>query len=592
MDTTHSSLPLDQIRIHSTFDTLFPRRQHVLDALKDHINAHGFDGAFPLILANGPWTDSDVLLDGHCRKQVCNELGLEAVPVVRGYFETEAAALRYAIHVQKDRRNLTDAEIVNCVKTLDQLRTVGRPNKLASCEANSEKGKSAERTAAVLGVSRSKVEKVRTILKYGGDEMQDSIQAGRSINQTYKEVQMQRKEETGSGFIIGDTPPVSEPTAYRTDEDDKVYAPTNGAEEDHDDGETDEAAFDSSVAQIGVPTGASDPRNGWALEVITGFDSGPIDYIIIGKGTPPEEVTDHQQVFKAPPVAPGKNEAIGTEGETAAEESPADDSSKWSGPVNLTNYDREGWELLEKSWTTPAFAPEPPDRAATERVVQEGTVEGTPLQMTQLSTGADNLASIAEQRAEPDPVLDPRIAQILDLKATHASNIVVKFLIQEGLCRIGSLGSILTDRARLLAYLIERDANDVEGFTRLLAEFKAGPWVDAQTDEDLKIDLHGSFFEYPYGARWFWETCSTKDGNGFIWSEGGFKKNVLAFMAQHGLKRLEDIVQKVARMDEELRPRRSDSVSTSPAPGSAPMPGDLSGAAHGHEHRTFACATG
>ena len=52
--------------------------------------------AFPLILAYGPWTEHDVLLDGHSRQQVCEELGLEEAPVVRRYFDTEDTALEYA----------------------------------------------------------------------------------------------------------------------------------------------------------------------------------------------------------------------------------------------------------------------------------------------------------------------------------------------------------------------------------------------------------------------------------------------------------------------------------------------------------------
>ena len=178
------------------------------------------------------------------------------------------------------------------------------------------------------------------------------------------------------------------------------------------------------------------------------------------------------------------------------------------------------------------------------------------------------------------------------MKATDASNIIVKFLIQAGLCRIGGLGSILIDRGRLLAYLIEREANSLEEFSKLLAEFQAGPRVDAQTDEDLRIDIHGYISEYPFGARWFWEKCSTKDESGFHWSEGGFRANVISFMTKYGLKSLHDIVKKVAAMNEELRPRRSDSGSSRLAQVSAPMSGDLSGAVQGYEHRTVVCATG
>jgi hypothetical protein len=54
MDISHSYVPLDEILIHSTFSNSFPKRPHVLDALRRHIQVNGFDAAFPLILAYGP----------------------------------------------------------------------------------------------------------------------------------------------------------------------------------------------------------------------------------------------------------------------------------------------------------------------------------------------------------------------------------------------------------------------------------------------------------------------------------------------------------------------------------------------------------
>ena len=213
MDVDDSRIPLKEIRLHDAFNNLFPKRTHVLEALKKDIQANGFDEAFPLILAYGPWIDHDVLLDGHSRHQVCEELGLEEAPVVRRFFETEDEALEYMIHVQKDRRNLTDAEIVNCVATLDQRQTAGRHKKLASSEANFPTGKSAERTATILGVSRNKIEKARTVLRHGDDEIKQSLQSGTSINKAYKEIQMKRSKKiqwiyqrslsrsSGTGFL-------------------------------------------------------------------------------------------------------------------------------------------------------------------------------------------------------------------------------------------------------------------------------------------------------------------------------------------------------------------------------------------------------
>lgn len=214
----------------------------------------------------------------------------------------------------------------------------------------------------------------------------------------------------------------------------------------------------------------------------------------------------------------------------------------------------------------PAESPpsEPIDRVDTSpaqdanATPEANAVNIIPLQdvdMTQIPT-LDPFAPAAG--IETEPALDPRIAQVLDLKATEDGNVIVQFLKRQGLCRTNSFGSIHIDGDGLLRYLLEEDANDLAGFSRLLAEFKAGPQIDQSTDEDLQIDLHNSFFDFPYGAQWFWQCCPTKDDNGFLLREGGFGVNVVTFMTQHGLKCFDDIVKKVAAIHEELRPKPSE----------------------------------
>jgi hypothetical protein len=71
----------------------------------------------------------------------------------------------YAIHNQRNRRNLTQTEILRCIDKVDQLKEVGRPSKeLSSCDANLNPGKSAAKTAAIVGVSQATVERARTVL--------------------------------------------------------------------------------------------------------------------------------------------------------------------------------------------------------------------------------------------------------------------------------------------------------------------------------------------------------------------------------------------------------------------------------------------
>ena len=180
--------------------------------------------------------------------------------------------------------------------------------------------------------------------------------------------------------------------------------------------------------------------------------------------------------------------------------------------------------------------------------------------MTQITNDANNLPLTAET----EPALDPGIAQILDLKAGEGgNNLVMEFLTQRGFIHTGGFDGIQIDRDRLLAYLLDKDANTVKGFSALLAEFKADPQIVLPPDEDLKLDLHTNFFDYPYGAQWFWEKCRTIDHNGLILNDKRFAADVRAFMGEHGLKCLDDIVGKVAQMNDELSPRRALSETSS-----------------------------
>lgn len=84
-------------------------------------------------------TNGDLtVVDGHTRLAAAALAELETVETYVHYFHDEDAALEYAIRNQRDRRNLTAAEILRCVQVLDRRGTAGRP-KLASTEANSQR---------------------------------------------------------------------------------------------------------------------------------------------------------------------------------------------------------------------------------------------------------------------------------------------------------------------------------------------------------------------------------------------------------------------------------------------------------------------
>jgi hypothetical protein len=76
----------------------------------------------------------------------------------------------FAIRAQRNRRNLTEADILRCIETLDKRMTAGRPAKEFAPEgANLEPAppvRSSRKTAELLGISPRQVERARTIIDH------------------------------------------------------------------------------------------------------------------------------------------------------------------------------------------------------------------------------------------------------------------------------------------------------------------------------------------------------------------------------------------------------------------------------------------
>jgi ParB family chromosome partitioning protein len=119
-------------------------------------------------------------------------------------FSTEDEAIDYAIHLQRDRRNMTDAELMACISALDQRRERGGNRRTEEARSNTqdcviEKPKSSSKeTAEKLGISARKVEQARTIEDHADPDVKEAVQSGEmSINKAYNETQKRRKESKG-----------------------------------------------------------------------------------------------------------------------------------------------------------------------------------------------------------------------------------------------------------------------------------------------------------------------------------------------------------------------------------------------------------
>ncbi|MDD5698800.1 MAG: ParB/RepB/Spo0J family partition protein [Victivallaceae bacterium] len=174
------------LKVKAPFKDLFPIRGNILNEIVRDMKKNGFDHTRPIVLWQG---HNCTVLDGHTRLRAAELTDTLEVPVEVKSFPTEDEALEYVIKCQRNRRNLSDQEILQCVSELDKRR-----DRTLNFEAKTSKathvalGKSANETAEVLGIGRGKVEKARAVLDKAPDEIREAVKSGEmSINRAYNQ---------------------------------------------------------------------------------------------------------------------------------------------------------------------------------------------------------------------------------------------------------------------------------------------------------------------------------------------------------------------------------------------------------------------
>jgi hypothetical protein len=190
-----------EIKTHPIFKSLFPVNPELVAKIEADMKAEKYDLSQPVILATWNGQDEIVCLDGHTRIQAAINAGIESIPVFFHKCNDEQKALKKAIRLQSNRRNMTDAEIVRCVDALDTLKPRGGDrrsdevkSKASSDAIEKPSSKSAQDTADLLGISASKVERLRSVLKHGDADMLEAVKNGElSINTACNETRNKRK---------------------------------------------------------------------------------------------------------------------------------------------------------------------------------------------------------------------------------------------------------------------------------------------------------------------------------------------------------------------------------------------------------------
>jgi hypothetical protein len=191
-----------EITTHETFENLFPIREELLKKIEEDMSKRQYDYSQPVILATWEGQKEPVCIDGHTRLRAAIDLGIDEIPVFTHELDTEQQALELAIHLQRNRRNMTDAEILLCVEKLDKRRlrggdrkSEGARSKPQGCGNEGGRSASAKELAGLLGISPRKLEQTRTVLDYVEPDIADAVRKQEmSINRAYKETQQRKKE--------------------------------------------------------------------------------------------------------------------------------------------------------------------------------------------------------------------------------------------------------------------------------------------------------------------------------------------------------------------------------------------------------------
>jgi hypothetical protein len=208
-----------ELRTSPPFSELFPILPATRGAIERSIREKGFDASKPINV----WRQENLVLDGHTRLLAAIAAGVYDVPIWFHEFEDEDAALQYAIANQRDRRNITGADIARCVLTVDARKKAGERTDLASTEARStprasdpQSRKSAEHTAKIAGTSRATVERVRSIADHAKKDptlLNDVLQGKTTIRSAARVVDEQKRKKRKNSPAPPTTKPLPIPLA-------------------------------------------------------------------------------------------------------------------------------------------------------------------------------------------------------------------------------------------------------------------------------------------------------------------------------------------------------------------------------------------
>ena len=169
---------ISKLKFDKDFKELFAQEPEKVERIAHDMKEHGFDKSQPIIA-----TKDGSILDGNSRYMAAKQIGIKYVPVVYKDFTDKNEALKYELHLQLDRRNLSDAEVFAMFKKLEEMK------QSAKSEGKSTEDFTDAKLAERLKKSERQVQKMRELSKKADEQTLDKVASGEiTINQVYSKV--------------------------------------------------------------------------------------------------------------------------------------------------------------------------------------------------------------------------------------------------------------------------------------------------------------------------------------------------------------------------------------------------------------------
>ena len=175
---------ISKLKFDKDFKELFAQEPDKVERIYQDMLIKGFDKSQPIIV-----TKDNCILDGNSRFMAATKAGIKMVPVVYKTFADKNEAIKYELHLQLNRRNLSDAEILKMFKRLEELKNQSKKDGKPISEFTDSK------IAAQLKKSERQVQKIRELTKKADNETLMKVETGEiSINQAYSEIKKSEKQ--------------------------------------------------------------------------------------------------------------------------------------------------------------------------------------------------------------------------------------------------------------------------------------------------------------------------------------------------------------------------------------------------------------